>query len=192
MRGTLHIKRRFPSSRVVVFSSSSSELGVVGQSTYAAANSFLDELCGGDAIQWGGWAEVGMVKDHHITPLRGERFLAVSRGLQVLGQLLDCRQPAPTLVLDVDWPLYRTHPAVIDEAEGLLARVAPPPSPSPLGERVKVGEAIAYSLRLGERAGEWGCVAQHVVEGKVVCPASAYLSWAIRVLREEWIGEGVG
>ena len=57
------------------FSSSSAELGVVGQATYGAANAFIDELCGGDAIQWGGWAEAGMAADHHIQPLAGERLL---------------------------------------------------------------------------------------------------------------------
>ena len=38
-------------ARLVCFSSSSAELGVVGQATYGAANAFVDELCGGDAIQ---------------------------------------------------------------------------------------------------------------------------------------------
>jgi len=50
----------------------------VRQGTYAAANAFLDELLGGDAIQWGGWAEVGMVADHSILPVKGERFVGVS------------------------------------------------------------------------------------------------------------------
>ena len=115
MRGTLHLKRRFPAARLVAFSSSSAELGVVGQATYGAANAFLDEICAGDAVQWGGWGDVGMAADHGIEPLAGERFLAPSRGLELLGLLIDSKRKAPTLVLDVDWPQARREENAAEE-----------------------------------------------------------------------------
>jgi hypothetical protein len=83
--GVLHLRRRYgKSARLVAFSSSSAPLGVAGQGTYAAANAFLDELCGGEAVQWGGWGEVGMAVDHAIEPLPGERFHSVEVGVQAL------------------------------------------------------------------------------------------------------------
>ena len=91
--GTLHLRNRYGGgARLVCFSSSSAELGVVGQATYGAANAFVDELCGGDAIQWGGWAEAGMAADPHIKPLVGESCLAPTLTL-ILTLTLTLTQP---------------------------------------------------------------------------------------------------
>ena len=60
--GHRQLRRRYPKgggTRLVAFSSTSALLGAAGQATYAAANAYLDEELGGDAVQWGGWAEVG-------------------------------------------------------------------------------------------------------------------------------------
>ena len=188
--GTLHLRERYAGgARLVCFSSSSAELGVVGQATYGAANAFVDELCGGDAIQWGGWAEAGMAADHDIQPLAGERFLPVSRGLAALGALLDAapRRAAPTLVLDVDWPAYQANTTIISEAERLLGRADRPAAAArraegALGAHARVGAMHAYTLRLGEGEGAWRQLLQHVVDGKPVLPASGYVCWALQVL----------
>jgi hypothetical protein len=188
--GTLHLRERYGGgARLVCFSSSSAELGVVGQATYGAANAFIDELCGGDAIQWGGWAEAGMAVDHNIQPLAGERFLPVARGLAALGALLDTapRRAAPTLVLDVDWPVYQANTSIVSEAERLLGRADRPAAAArraegALGAHARVGATHSYTLLLGEGEGAWRQLLQHVVDGKPVLPASGYVCWALQVL----------
>ena len=188
--GTLHLRERYGGgARLVCFSSSSAELGVVGQATYGAANAFIDELCGGDAIQWGGWAEAGMAADHNIQPLAGERFLPVARGLAALGALLDAapRRAAPTLVLDVDWPVYQANTSIVSEAERLLGRADRPAAAArraegALGAHARVGATHSYTLLLGEGEGAWRQLLQHVVDGKPVLPASGYVCWALQVL----------
>merc|ERR1719424_1737145 len=104
--GTQNLRARYPDSRLVAFSSSSAVFGVVGQATYSAANAYLDELLGGDAIQWGGWGEAGMSADLNITPMAGERYVSVADGLEVLGRIIDTPKgtiSTPVCVLDVEW-----------------------------------------------------------------------------------------
>ena len=118
--GARNLKRRYADSgRLVAFSSSSALFGVAGQATYAAANAYLDETLGGDAVQWGGWGEVGMAVDHSISPTRGEHFLALGTGLQLLGKILDAPyRRMPTAALEVEWSEYARNTSIFaaDEA----------------------------------------------------------------------------
>ena len=51
-----------------------------------------------------------MAVDHSIAPTRGERFLPLARGLQLLGVLLDAPpRAAPAAALDVDWGEHPRH-----------------------------------------------------------------------------------
>ena len=67
----------------VLFSSSSAVFGTVGQATYCAANTLMEQIalqrCREGklalAIQWGGWRDVGMSVDLKLKPAAGERFL---------------------------------------------------------------------------------------------------------------------
>ncbi|CAE7573262.1 pksJ [Symbiodinium sp. CCMP2592] len=78
IRGAIHLRSKYPHAKKMAFSSSSGLFGVPGQSTYAAGNTFVDAVM--PSIQWGGWGETGMVEDHGIKPLPGERFFTVERG----------------------------------------------------------------------------------------------------------------
>lgn len=86
----------------VLFSSAVSVLGSPGQGNYSAANSFLDALAHlrraegrpGMSINWGPWADVGLVADGNFigsqpgTGDRGVKGIAPSRALEVLGAAL--------------------------------------------------------------------------------------------------------
>ena len=196
--GVRHLRRRFGgTARLVAFSSTSALFGVAGQATYAAANAYLDELLGGDAIQWGGWGEVGMAVDYSIEPKAGERFLPLATGLQLLGKLLDAAPRAgPAAVVDVDWDKYTAHtsifavdeaplysPLVVTPSTAAPAAAEPLPKSSPLiGEHTVVGAMHAFTLTLGLCEGPWQLLRQHVVGGVAIVPASAYVAWVVAAL----------
>ncbi|MDF5733208.1 MAG: type I polyketide synthase, partial [Rhizonema sp. PD38] len=102
----------------VCFSSIASLIGSAGQSSYAAANAFMNALASyrqalslpGLTISWGPWAEIGMaaslssqeqarLRTQGISPIMPEQ------GLQVLGELLTQQIPQVG-VMTVDWSLF--------------------------------------------------------------------------------------
>ena len=221
VRGTLLLRRRYgdgccssgggdggePAAarlapRLVVFSSSSAPLGIAGQSTYGAANAFLDELCGGDAVQWGGWRGVGMAADLGISPLPGERFMPVQEGLRALGEALDGRPSEPTMVVDVDWAEYaasldaglghaREDPFLADmlapgpAAMATAAAAAPavgealPRHDMLAGTYAANGSAHTFTLTLGDGSGPWQLLQQHVIrDGAAEGPGEGAGEWA--------------
>ncbi|HYB36738.1 MAG TPA: SDR family NAD(P)-dependent oxidoreductase [Mycobacterium sp.] len=102
----------------VLFSSAASVLGSPAQAHYAAANAFLDALAWHRraeglpalAINWGPWAEVGLVgrpeQLHHLRQ-QGIEAIPPVDGVQALSHLL---QVAATqaAVLRVDWARWRS------------------------------------------------------------------------------------
>ncbi|MCX6049287.1 MAG: SDR family NAD(P)-dependent oxidoreductase, partial [Chloroflexi bacterium] len=94
---------------MIFFSSATSLLGQPGQGNYAAANAFLDGLARqrqqrglpGISINWGGWAESGMVARTTQTKLASDQILAPAVGLAALGQLLN--RGGQMGVLPIDW-----------------------------------------------------------------------------------------
>ena len=91
--------------------------GAPGQSNYAAANAFLDALAhyrrgsGRPAlcINWGPWAEVGMVADLDDTArgaMRGVTFLTTERGLAAFERAL-ALDSTQTTVLRMDWDQFQ-------------------------------------------------------------------------------------
>jgi len=96
----------------VMFSSAVSVLGSPGQAAYAAANGFLDGLAhqrrteGRPAlsINWGPWAEIGMVADGQVLEAAarrdGEGIKAISpkQGLKIFGVLLGSESPQVTVL----------------------------------------------------------------------------------------------
>lgn len=102
----------------VLFSSAAALLGATGQSNYAAANAFLDQLAHyrqaqglpGLSLNWGAWAEVGMAAD--LNQRRADQGsapgiepLPVAAGLQILDLLLPTHD-AQVGVLPVTWSTF--------------------------------------------------------------------------------------
>jgi polyketide synthase 12/polyene macrolide polyketide synthase/epothilone polyketide synthase D len=104
----------------VSFSSVTSILGNVGQSNYAAANSFLDTLAfyqrqkniPGFSINWGAWAQVGLAanidkasQDQMI--LNGIKSFSPEVGIKALEAILMQRnKKVETIVLDMNWSTF--------------------------------------------------------------------------------------
>lgn len=102
----------------VCFSSIASTFGSAGQSNYATANAFMDNLISyrrhqglpGLSINWSIWGEVGMAS--RLTPEQQQRLsqqgltaIAPSQGIKVLKQLLQ-QQATQTIVFPVDWTKF--------------------------------------------------------------------------------------
>ncbi|MFY0568811.1 SDR family NAD(P)-dependent oxidoreductase [Archangium lansingense] len=102
----------------VLFSSASAMLGSPGQANYAAANTFLDALAHerrarglvAQSLDWGPWAETGMVgaPDGSLARAlerRGIRPLATRQALALFGEALSSGRPQVAL-MSVLWPVY--------------------------------------------------------------------------------------
>lgn len=101
----------------VFFSSASSLLNSPRLAGYAAANAFLDglahyrEFLGQRAlsINWGPWAEVGMVarvEQPGQSAIKSIESIAPHRGLEILGRLLQTTVPQ-VAVLPIDWTNWK-------------------------------------------------------------------------------------
>lgn len=96
----------------VLFSSAVSVLGSPGQANYAAANSFLDALAHyrrranlpAVSINWGPWAEIGLVANGDFLRRsdnaggQGVKGITPHRGLEVLGQVMAGDVPQLTVL----------------------------------------------------------------------------------------------
>lgn len=119
--GSWHLHKltqNIPLDFFVLFSSTASMIGSTGQGNYASANAFLDSLAHhrqalglpGLSINWGPWADVGMVsslsnREQRRLVDQGMRLISSSQGLQVFGKLL--HQASPQIgVLSIDWMKY--------------------------------------------------------------------------------------
>jgi NAD(P)-dependent dehydrogenase (short-subunit alcohol dehydrogenase family)/acyl carrier protein len=114
----------------VCFSSMTSLFGATAQGNYAAANAFMDGLAHyrramglpGLSINWGPWAEAGMVatltkRDQQRIAEQGLSSIVPEQGLQILGELLQkrnfCTPPGQEIVqigvISVNWPKFIKH-----------------------------------------------------------------------------------
>jgi acyl transferase domain-containing protein/acyl carrier protein len=173
----------------VLFSSASATLGSPGQGNYAAANAFLDALAHerrarglpAQSLDWGPWAEVGMVgaADGHLARVlerRGIRPLATRRALALFGEALASGRPQVAL-MSVQWPVYletlgaRGRSSFYEalRPSGPRAAVTPSQPRHPLAERLKTAlpeerpgllarslqEEVARILRIDPSALDW-------------------------------------
>jgi acyl transferase domain-containing protein/acyl carrier protein len=96
----------------VSFSSAAALFGSPGQSSYSAANAFMDGLVGyrrslglpALSIQWSAWAEVGMAAAQKELNLPGVQMLTPAQGGQILARLLGAGGHIG--VLPVDWARF--------------------------------------------------------------------------------------
>ena len=98
----------------VLFSSSSSLCGSIGQSNYAVANGFLDALSWvrhqqglpANSFNWGPWRDVGMAKDHGVIHARqGLTSFKTQEALAALTCLL--REKLPQIgILNTKWDVF--------------------------------------------------------------------------------------
>lgn len=108
----------------IVYSSAGSILGPPAQGNYAAANAFLDALAAfrraqglpAMAINWGAWADIGMVaRSAYDSQLdrRGMARIAPAEGMATLGHLFD-HPVGQAMVAAIDWQRmlaqYGGHP----------------------------------------------------------------------------------
>jgi yersiniabactin nonribosomal peptide synthetase len=135
----------------VLFSSAASLLGSYGQGNYASANAFMDALahyrhhCGlpALAVNWGLWADSGMVKQLSQADLRrweerGIGLIEPGQGFDILEYFL--RQGvAHSMVFPVDWSQYvRYTPGAA--AKGLFSQLVPT-GPLQPGEEKTIDQA---------------------------------------------------
>ncbi|MCW7538711.1 AMP-binding protein [Aquabacterium sp. A7-Y] len=165
---------RWQTRWIVAFSSTSSLLGVAGQTGYAAANAWLDQLAswppGGQppviSVQWGSWAEVGMSARSDKAMRRamqdGERPLPTAAALAALGSLLagllgEALPGRQFAVCDVDWPrspwaqLPLLRPVLDSEPARLHEATAEPPSTKGAGG----GQSDAVQSFLSDYLSRW-------------------------------------
>ncbi|MCG8422988.1 MAG: type I polyketide synthase [Proteobacteria bacterium] len=97
----------------VMFSSAASVVGRPGQSSYVAANLFLDELAHhrrqlgqpGLSINWGAWAQVGLAAQNLSSEAmhdQGIEEITPAQGMELLGSLLGSAR-AQVAAMPMDW-----------------------------------------------------------------------------------------
>jgi acyl carrier protein len=107
------LTRELPLDHFVLFSSSASLMGNLGQANHAAANAYLDATAelrrnqglAGLSINWGAWSEVGAVVDGaYATQMQavGVRPIPTAAGLAALGRAMTNEQSHIGIV-PVNW-----------------------------------------------------------------------------------------
>jgi len=146
--------REMPLDFFVLFSSATTLLGSAGQSSYAAANAFLDGLAAhrqasglpGVSIAWGAWDGPGMAsrlgeRERRLWADQGISALQAEQALQDLGSLLASSSPLAA-VISVNWDKFVKQYPTGGEAPVLseLAREArlKPQDDEDSAERVKL------------------------------------------------------
>jgi NAD(P)-dependent dehydrogenase (short-subunit alcohol dehydrogenase family) len=131
----------------VLYSSTASMLGSIGQANYAAANAVVDSVAAmrhrsglsALTVNWGAWAEVGMAASmdaHHRDRLShaGIRFMSASQALAALSAAIRIGS-WQAVIADIDWPSY--------------AEAFPPAASEPFFQDVISHETVEPDWRAG-------------------------------------------
>ncbi|MCB9096291.1 MAG: SDR family NAD(P)-dependent oxidoreductase [Arcobacter sp.] len=113
-------KRKIKLDKLIIFSSSVSLIGNIGQISYAIANAFLDsftyflkyEGIEATTINWGMWDKIGMSKKSEVQSnleLSGFKGINKENGLKILSYLLKNKDILQLIVLPMDWKLFLTR-----------------------------------------------------------------------------------
>ena len=119
----------------ILFSTVASVIGNAGQSAYASANAFLDELARhrqalalpGQSIAWGPWSEVGASETNraqmggHLERI-GVGWITPAEGLRAFGRFVE-NKDLTGLVVPVDWSLFT---GAVDAPQPLVEDLLPP------------------------------------------------------------------
>ncbi|MFE7799653.1 SDR family NAD(P)-dependent oxidoreductase [Nocardia sp. NPDC057440] len=146
----------------LLFSSASAVVGLPGQSSYSAANAFLDGLaelrrCAGLpalSIAWGPWAGTGMMDRLGADVVqrlarRGYHLLSKHRALEILSHTMDSDSSA-LMALPLDRSaLHRSGVEVPDVLAGLAAGDTLPPASSPVAvERTVIHDRTGFEAEM--------------------------------------------
>ena len=134
------LTRDMPLDFFVLFSSMTALVGQFGQAAYAAGNAFLDALAhhrraaglAALAINWGPWAEIGLVArglPAGDVQLPGARWIAPEEGMRALARLI-AGDAAQVAVIDADWNAMPEMP--------LLSTLAAPAPTQAAAERPRL------------------------------------------------------
>jgi len=149
---------RLPLDFFVAFSSVSTLIGNVGQSSYVAANAFLDALCAyrrslglpALTVNWGRIADVGYVARHgdveRLLSHDGILGISPSQATRILGQLI-LAGGGQVGVINMDWPKFsKSMSAALPSLSELIKEFSPGEQESP-GE----GKEAVLAAPAGER-----------------------------------------
>ncbi|MEP0910770.1 SDR family NAD(P)-dependent oxidoreductase [Leptolyngbya sp. GB1-A1] len=149
VRGALNLHeltQHHPIDCFVMFSSAASLLGSGGQSSYAAANGFMDALAQvrrslglpGLSIHWAAWESTGMAARSRTAQAEGREtmqsafpvgVISPEIGLIILETLLN-QSSAQVGVLPIDWANWNPPAALKPLVAPCSAQASPPSSPS--------------------------------------------------------------
>lgn len=167
------LSREHPVDCFVLYSSLASLLGAAGQSLYAAANGFMDQLArcrrrGGlpaVAINWGPWEAIGMASRQGAAGSDAFRRLAPARAIADLAQLL-AADASGLGVADVDgkalaaqWSGSDRVPPLV--AEWLAARA--PVAPAGTANLIEELRQTPLSARAGKLRHQLGLIVRQIM-----------------------------
>ncbi|MDQ2873908.1 MAG: SDR family NAD(P)-dependent oxidoreductase [Actinomycetota bacterium] len=133
----------------VLFSSTAALWGNAGQSSYAAANAFLDALAHARraqglpalSINWGAWSQVGLAARNGVTEQLSKHDMDVmtpDAGVRALEQAMG-QQAAQLAIAPIDWAALLARSA--GHLPLLLAELSREPTSAPAGERPAAGRS---------------------------------------------------
>jgi NAD(P)-dependent dehydrogenase (short-subunit alcohol dehydrogenase family)/acyl carrier protein len=167
------LTKRLPLDFFVSYSSASAVIGSHGQAAYVAANAFQDALSHhrvrsglpGLAINWGSWAETGVVQSlpeqsRRALRDRGMGEIAPREAVEVLGRFIAEGRPQ-AVVMQINWPKF-VKGVVQGQVPPYFSRVAK--APERKAESTAAPADIKGQVRAASPADRAGVLRQYLQE----------------------------